>query len=620
MVSAKLTGGGGRAGRQAGRQAGRRAGGHGGQADRRTGGQAGGLAGRQTNTNRDECPTTDSCPKNSRCINKQPWYECICLDGYVKFGRECIGGYPRLLHLTWTNVPGRVRTCDHSHGLCINTDGGFRCTCKAGYQGNGVNCQDIDECKLVNDCDTRPGVGVCTNTPGSYTCGCGPEYELAPNLKTCYAKGQPRADRNGQWGEWLSWGGCSASCGSGQHTRVRRCTNPTTKGSGRPCSGEESKAEVCNTQQCPLTDDEAKSGIILRTHGVPLKKLSQVFFILQETLAIAVNAFCNRNTSTVRKCCRLDTKYVPKHQHLKMFIQQSDIVQGAGYPKEAIDHTVTLLFVFKYRKRNPLCAAAALKSRREKRGAHGVVLRVFEDALDQALLQAVLNNPATKAVLVDRLERAIRSVFGVPSKITVTDVKSATQVPFYTSPPDSTESTTTISKKKTTGRGVRAWVVAVAVIAAIIGLTVIIVVVVVLCMSNGPALTHLLAKWKLQEQQHPKRRSRDLRRRLGSESAVEESFGELPKRRPWFTRRARASPATGTQSNEIQSGSMNTAPTPPKEIQLETAGTAPTPRKEIQPETAGTAPTPRMEIKPETNISAPNLHIPDPSSLPPPDI
>ena len=42
-----------------------------------------------------------------------------------------------------------VRTCDHSHGICINTDGGFRCTCKAGYQGNGIKCQGTVKCRDV---------------------------------------------------------------------------------------------------------------------------------------------------------------------------------------------------------------------------------------------------------------------------------------------------------------------------------------------------------------------------------------------------------------------------------------------------------------------------------------
>jgi len=49
--------------------------------------------------------------------------------------------------------------------------------------------------------------------------------------------------------------------------------------------------------------------------------------------------------------------------------------------------------VFKYQKTNALCAAAALETRRRKRGASAVILSLSEDALDQDLLQAVINNP-----------------------------------------------------------------------------------------------------------------------------------------------------------------------------------------------------------------------------------
>ena len=33
-----------------------------------------------------------------------------------------------------------VHSCD-INGLCNNTDGGFRCDCLSGYQGNGFICE-----------------------------------------------------------------------------------------------------------------------------------------------------------------------------------------------------------------------------------------------------------------------------------------------------------------------------------------------------------------------------------------------------------------------------------------------------------------------------------------------
>lgn len=75
------------------------------------------------------------------------------------------------------------------------------------------------------------------------------------------------------------------------------------------------------------------------------------------------------------------------------FIHDTDIVQGGGYPIQSGGDTLTLLLVFKYQKTNALCTAAAQETRRKKRGATGVILSLSEDALNQELLQAVLNNP-----------------------------------------------------------------------------------------------------------------------------------------------------------------------------------------------------------------------------------
>lgn len=58
--------------------------------------------------------------------------------------------------------------CEHS---CTSDESNSRhCTCNDGYNlaGNGKNCIDIDECKLLSPpCN---GTSICTNMPGSYEC------------------------------------------------------------------------------------------------------------------------------------------------------------------------------------------------------------------------------------------------------------------------------------------------------------------------------------------------------------------------------------------------------------------------------------------------------------------
>lgn len=58
--------------------------------------------------------------------------------------------------------------CD-SHAQCINIPGSFKCVCDQGYNGDGIQCEDIDECA---DDPTLCDNGVCLNEQGSFSCEC----------------------------------------------------------------------------------------------------------------------------------------------------------------------------------------------------------------------------------------------------------------------------------------------------------------------------------------------------------------------------------------------------------------------------------------------------------------
>ncbi|KAL0168555.1 hypothetical protein M9458_036777, partial [Cirrhinus mrigala] len=59
------------------------------------------------------------------------------------------------------------RLCLHA---CVNTAGGYRCTCPAGYNltRDGRNCKDIDECGTRQNNCTREQ--LCINTYGGFQC------------------------------------------------------------------------------------------------------------------------------------------------------------------------------------------------------------------------------------------------------------------------------------------------------------------------------------------------------------------------------------------------------------------------------------------------------------------
>jgi hypothetical protein len=55
------------------------------------------------------------------------------------------------------------------------------CACKPGFSGNGVTCDDVDECQSANGgCDAN---AICTNTTGSRSCACASGY--TGNGMTC---------------------------------------------------------------------------------------------------------------------------------------------------------------------------------------------------------------------------------------------------------------------------------------------------------------------------------------------------------------------------------------------------------------------------------------------------
>ncbi|XP_042178990.1 fibrillin-2b isoform X2 [Oncorhynchus tshawytscha] len=68
------------------------------------------------------------------------------------------------------------------NGVCINTDGSFRCECPFGYNLDytGINCVDTDECSIGNPC----GNGTCTNVLGGFECSCHEGFEPGP-MMTC---------------------------------------------------------------------------------------------------------------------------------------------------------------------------------------------------------------------------------------------------------------------------------------------------------------------------------------------------------------------------------------------------------------------------------------------------
>ena len=106
----------------------------------------------------------DICSENASCKTYSTGgSQCICNNGFEGDGIDC----------TDTNE------CDSdvcpAHAVCDNTAGSFDCTCNEGYEKIGMFCVDLNECHDVS-CDAENQ--FCRNTEGSYECQCQTGYNM----------------------------------------------------------------------------------------------------------------------------------------------------------------------------------------------------------------------------------------------------------------------------------------------------------------------------------------------------------------------------------------------------------------------------------------------------------
>ncbi|XP_071476683.1 uncharacterized protein [Diadema antillarum] len=127
----------------------------------------------------DECALNlFDCDINARCVNEPGSYSCECNIGFYGDGRTCVAINPTSC-ADQPCFPGVSCTdLDRAEVLAaVDLDNPplfislFQCgECPPGYTGDGIDCEDIDECVLgTHDCDEN---AECTNTPGSFVCVC----------------------------------------------------------------------------------------------------------------------------------------------------------------------------------------------------------------------------------------------------------------------------------------------------------------------------------------------------------------------------------------------------------------------------------------------------------------
>jgi hypothetical protein len=156
----------------------------------------------------------DACDANAVCTNREEAIVCVCKAGYQGDGLACAD----------VDECGANR-CS-TNASCTNSPGGFTCSCNEGYVGDGITCSDLDECANpdLNACDAN---ATCRNTVGSYECECRRGFSgngrSCTDIDECAPGGDNDCDANADCTNTPGSFGCQ--CRTGFDGDGRSCTD-----------------------------------------------------------------------------------------------------------------------------------------------------------------------------------------------------------------------------------------------------------------------------------------------------------------------------------------------------------------------------------------------------------
>ncbi|XP_040895666.1 hemicentin-1 [Toxotes jaculatrix] len=113
--------------------------------------------------------------------------------------------------------------------------------------GNWSEWSSWEECSRSCGQGNRTRIRTCSNPPAQH--GGRPCEGKAVEVIMCSVRPCPVA---GNWGSWLPWSPCSETCGKGMQSRIRLCNNPPPAFDGPQCDGSDTQTQVCKERPCPV--------------------------------------------------------------------------------------------------------------------------------------------------------------------------------------------------------------------------------------------------------------------------------------------------------------------------------------------------------------------------------
>ncbi|XP_078677001.1 stabilin-2-like isoform X1 [Branchiostoma floridae x Branchiostoma belcheri] len=109
-------------------------------------------------------PNLDVCHEHAQCDNQFGNIRCVCKSGYTGSGLECIEMNP-------CRLPDRGGC--HPDATCIKVGPGTNvCQCDEGWEGDGISCIPVDNCRSLNRGGCDPHADCIFTAPGQNDCRC----------------------------------------------------------------------------------------------------------------------------------------------------------------------------------------------------------------------------------------------------------------------------------------------------------------------------------------------------------------------------------------------------------------------------------------------------------------